>query len=243
MAGIVLSYNEMMDAVGRLLVDLQAIFAGRLLSLVVYGRHAGATPPPPGLPIHTMALVDSVGYSDLEACGRAARGWHQSGLAVPLVIGRHEFQRSLDVFPVEFGAIIDAHRVVFGDNPLAGLSVADEDLRRACEIDVKGHLLHLREAYIERHGDVDAVAKLVRRSAAALRTLTANVARLDGQPSATLDAVLAHMTTALGPAHGRALAAVLAIGESPIPATDSARLFPDYLAAAEALAGYVDAWR
>jgi len=37
-------------------------------------------------------------------------------------------------------------------------------------------------------------------------------------------------------------AAVLALGDTPMAADDAARLFPEYLAAAEALAAYVDAW-
>ena len=96
------------------------------------------------------------------------------------MIGRREFARSLDVFPLEFGAIISSHRVVFGDDPFQGLAVKDQDVRRACEIDVKGHLLHLRESYVESRGELSAVARLVEASAAALRTLAGNVARLDG---------------------------------------------------------------
>ena len=47
----------------------------------------------------------------------------------------------------------------------------------------------------------------------------------------------------LGPVHGRTLATVLALGDTPLAPADAARIFPDYLAAAEALAWYVDAWK
>ena len=96
-------------------------------------------------------------------------------------INRAEFARSLDVFPFEFGAIIDTHTVVYGPDPFDGLQVSDADLRRACEVDLKGHLLHLREAYIERHGELEGIADLVESSAPALRTLVANVVRLDSR--------------------------------------------------------------
>ncbi len=147
-----------MGAVDRLLADLRVIFAARLISLVVYGRHAAGTASP-DLPIHTLALVHDIGFADLEACARQARRWQADGLAVPLMIGRREFARSLDVFPLEFGAIISNHRVVFGDDPFQSLAVKDQDVRRACEIDVKGHLLHLRESYVESHGEMSAVAR------------------------------------------------------------------------------------
>ena len=124
--------------------------------------------------------MDDIGVADLDGLRGQARRWQADGLAVPLMIGRREFARSLDVFPLEFGAIISSHRVVFGDDPFAGLAVKDQDVRRACEIDVKGHLLHLRESYVESHGELTAVARLVEASAGALRTLAGNVARLDG---------------------------------------------------------------
>jgi hypothetical protein len=229
-----------MSPVDRLLADLRVVFGPRLISLVVYGRHAVDEGAPH--PVHTLALVDGLGMHDLEASAHLARGWQAAGLSVPLMVSRHEFARSLDAFPFEFGAIIDAHRVVFGDDPFDGLRVRDEDLRRACEIDVKGHLLHLREAYIESCGDPEAIAALVGASAAALRTLATNVARLDGRPTTPTSSLAAHLSAILGPSHGRTLAGVLGIGEGPAGATDAARLFPDYLAAAEALAAYVDSW-
>ena len=231
-----------MGAVDRLLADLRVIYASRLISLVVYGRHASRTASP-DLPIHTLALVHDIGFADLEACARQARRWQADGLAVPLMIGRREFARSLDVFPLEFGAIISSHRLVFGDDPFQSLSVKDQDVRRACEIDVKGHLLHLRESYVESRGELSAVARIVEASAAALRTLAGNVARLDGQSPASPAALASHLTATLGPVHGRTLATVLALSDTPLAPADAARIFPDYLAAAEALAWYVDAWK
>jgi hypothetical protein len=231
-----------MGAVDRLLADLRVIYAARLISLVVYGRHASGTASP-DLPIHTLALVHDIGFADLEACARQARRWQADGLAVPLMIGRREFARSLDVFPLEFGAIISNHRLVFGDDPFQSLSVKDQDVRRACEIDVKGHLLHLRESYVESRGELSAVARIVEASAAALRTLAGNVARLDGASAVSPAALASHLTKVLGSVHGRTLATVLVLGDTPLTPTDAARLFPAYLAAAEALAWYVDGWK
>ena len=230
-----------MAAVDRLLGDLRAIFGTRLISLVVYGRHASGVAPR-DVPVHTLALVDGLSFADLDACGRVSRRWQQDGLAVPLVINRAEFARSLDVFPVEFGAIIDAHTVIAGPDPFADLSVSAADLRRACEVGLKGHLLHLREAYIERHGELDGIARLVETSAGALRTLVGNVARLDGRPIGSSPELAPYLTGIIGPSHGRALMAVLSLGDTPIGADDAARLFPEYLAATDALAAYVDAW-
>ena len=93
-----------------LVADLRAIFAGRLRSVALYGRHVDSAPPPRGTPVHAIALVSgTIGMDDLEGCARQAPRWTRDGFAIPLVLGEEEFARSLDAFPVEFGAILAQH--------------------------------------------------------------------------------------------------------------------------------------
>lgn len=220
--------------------DLQTICAGRLRAVVVYGAHAGASETGP---IRTLALIERLELADLEGCARRHRAWARQGLATPLLLDAQEFARSLDVFPFEFGAILAHHRVVFGDDPFNGLSVDPKDLRRSCEVEIKGHLLHLREAYMECGGDPEVVAELVHDSAPALRTVLEHVARLDGQTDVSVAALARLVERRLGAAHADALGAVLSLPDTPAGATDGARLFPAYFGAMTALSRYVDAWR
>lgn len=224
---------ETMATPDVLVTDLREIFGERLRCVVAYGD---------GTPVHTLALVEELSVEDLDACARRARRWRADGCAIPLVLGTREFARSLDAFPLEFGAIIAHHRVLYGHDPFEGLEVAPDDLRRACEVEVKGHLLHLREAYMEAGGAPARIAELVEASAPALRTLLENVSRLEGQPRTDAASLTAHVGARLGAEHERAFAGVLASLESPLARGDAARLFPAYLRATEALADYVDGW-
>ena len=218
--------------------DLQAIFALRLHAVVLYGRQA-VGPAAPGTPLHTLVTVSDLTVADLEACAGRARHWRGDGLAIPLVMALGELDRSLDAFPAEFSAIQAGYRVLFGPDPFDGLSVEAADLRRACEVEARGHLLHLREGLIESGGDPAAMASLVEASAPALRALLVNLARLDGMAES---APSAYASARLGDVHGRTLAGVVGFLESPVSATDAARDFARYLAAAEALVSYVDQW-
>jgi hypothetical protein len=223
--------------VETIVADLRAIFALRLNAVVVYGRHAVG--PAPDALLHTLARVTELGMPDLEACARRARAWQKQGLAVPLIVAKDEFARALDAFPLEFGAILAAYRVVHGPDPFEGLAVQPADLRRACEVEARGFLLHLREGFIESEADPPAVARLVTASAPALRTLLVNLARLDGVDDVSPSE---YVQTKLGGAHGRSIAAVVGLVDSPVASVDGARSFNDYLAAAEALVAYVDRW-
>jgi hypothetical protein len=227
----------MASADETVVADLRAIFALRLNAVIVYGRHASG--PAPGAPLHTLARVTELAMADLEACARRAHSWQKNGIAVPLIVAKDEFARALDAFPLEFGAILSAYRVVYGPDPFEGLSVQATDLRHACEVEARGFLLHLREGFIESEGEPSAVSRLVAASAPALRALLVNLASLDGMSDASPSDYVQHK---LGGAHGRSIAAVVGLTESPVASLDAARSFGDYLAAAEALVAYVDRW-
>jgi hypothetical protein len=227
-------------AAAALVTDLRRVFASRLRSLVAYGpRVEGES----DAALTCLALVDSCDVSDLDACAKLAHQWERQGLAIPLILPDHEFRRSLDAFPLEYAEISRAHERVFGLDPFEGVSIASEDLRRACETQVKSHLLHLRESFIETGGRPQAVADLVCTSAPAFAALLRNVARLNGGTSPARADATREGARSAGLADS-IVADVLALDRpSTIPTTDAARLFPQYLAAVEQLARAVDSWR
>jgi hypothetical protein len=221
--------------------DLRAIVADRLRAVVVFGAQASDDPgPAKDEPVRTLVVIEGLGFPDLDACARRMPAWARHGLAAPLVIATDEFARSLDAFPIEFGAILARHTVVAGVSPFDGLSVGVDDLRRACEVQARSHLLHLREGYLEAGGNPAEIHDLVTRSAAPLMALLVNLARIDGLTATTRSALAAFAERAIGPAP--ALGDVLGLAAGDVPSSDTARLYPAYLAAIERLVAYVDRW-
>ena len=153
--------------------DLQRIFGARLQSLVTYGDPADTDG------VHTLALVERLSFEDLTACAPHVSGWQRAGLAVPLLLSRDEFVRTLDVFPIEYGYIIATHALISGDAPFTGMTIRDADLRRACELQTKSHLIHLREGYLESSGQTGRIGGMMAASAPALRALVRNLDRLE----------------------------------------------------------------
>jgi hypothetical protein len=222
---------------GMLVDDLQTIFGARLRAIVSYGDSRESDS------VTCLALVATLDVADLEACARRAQGWHRHGLATPLILPESEFRRSLDAFPLEYSEIIRTHTPVYGADPFDGLAIAPEDLRRACETQVKSHLLHLREEFIETGGRPQAVGELVRESAPAFAALLRSVARLHGGDAGDRDAATREGARLAALPDG-IVGDVLALEHRDrVGSTDPARLFPQYLAALERLAQYVDSWR
>jgi len=227
----------------HIVASLRGIFGDRLRSVVAYGPDdGGRVLSDAAHPLTCLALVRSLTVGDLEACAARAHGWRREGIATPLVLPEEEFRRSFDAFPLEYAEIIRAHEPLLGANPFDGFRIERADLRRACETQIKSHLVHLREGFIEAGGTPRAIADLVTASAAAFGALLRNIAQLNGSSStdratATRDGARAAQLPDSVVRH------MLALEQpSAIASTDAARLFPEYLAAVEQLARYVDQW-
>jgi hypothetical protein len=241
------------DRVALLERGLREIFGHRLQSVVAYdlgsagstrhareGHHQTSQPHEPMT--RTLAVVESLSADDLKRCAERAAGWHDAGLTTPLLLASHEFARSLDVFPLEFGAILADHSVVAGKNPFEGVEVDLADVRRACEVQARSHLLHLREGFVETRGNADALAVLIVESAAPFAALLASIARLEGLSSGNVAEVHRRVERHLALPGGAAEVAQLAHVKE-ISRADAMRLFPTYLDAVERIVTYVDRWR
>src|SRR5580765_8575410 len=127
-----------MSAPDTLAAQLREIFGDRLQMVAAFGADA-----------QTCAVVDSIALADLDKCATL----FVKQRPAPLLMLIDELSRALDAFPLEFNEIISTRRLIAGTDLLAALTVPAEDLRRACEAQARGHLVNLREGYIEAAGE------------------------------------------------------------------------------------------
>lgn len=242
---------EIPAAVRTLERELRGVFGARLQALVIYGeraRHAARHAAAHGhasdetSATRTLAVVDTLTGDDLRACVARVAAWHDAGLATPLLLAAHEFERSLDAFPLEFGAILADHAVVAGENPFATSTVDARDIRRAVEMQARSHLLHLREGYLETRGRGDALSLLITQSAPPFAALLTGIARLEGHESADPAAAARHAERLLHLPGGAIGEVVSLVGGGDLTAAQAEHVFPAYLDAAEKLVAYVDGW-
>ena len=233
------------DAVHALDRDLRGVFGARLQSLSIYGAspHVDAQAHgQDGPPTQTFAIVESLTPEDLRGCAGHVEAWHDAGLATPLLFAERELERSLDAFPLELGAILADHVVVSGGNPFASLAVDAADMRRACEVQARSHLLHLREGFLETRGRADALAVLIVQSAGAFAALVSSIARLEGHTSSDAAAAARHVERILNLPGGPITEVTKLVGVHEITSAEAERLFPSYLDTVDRLVNYVDGW-
>jgi hypothetical protein len=169
---------------------------------------------------------------------------------VPLMLSSDELRRTVDIFPLEYASIIATHTVVLGRPPFDGMTIPPEDLRRACEAQAKSHLIHLREAFLESHGEARSVAALIASSAASLRAILTNIARLPdtaaASPTAAVpsDEVLARVAESrIGISAGLVQDVLSAATTGQVSIADPSALLARYIEAAQRVWEYVDRWR
>lgn len=231
------------QALETLARDLERVFGSRLQSLIAY---EGLTP---NGNLHSLAIVEGLTFRDLAACLPLADGWHRRGLEVPLMLSASELRRTMDIFPLEYAGIIATHTVVRGSSPFDGLEVSTEDRRRGCETQAKGHLIHLREGFLESHGETASIVRLIAASAAPFRALLTHIARLNGEERSRAggatrldDEELARFAEARIRIPAALVREVFAsVGQSSI--ADPTALLARYLDAAQRVWDYVDRWR
>jgi hypothetical protein len=187
-----------------------------------------------------MAVVSTLTPDDLAALVPLVPRWRAAGNSVPLLLTRDELERSLDIFPIEYSAIAASHELVAGIDPFARMAIASADLRRACERQVKSHLIHLREGLLETGGRPSAIATLVESSAAPFRAVLQAVARLHDKQTTDDGALAAFAESTLGLPGGVVRDVLGADSGRPV---DAQSLMPAYLALTEQLWTLVDTWR
>ena len=231
-------------AIDSLARDLDGILGPRLISLVAYPGHQGDGS------VHSCALVQDLAFRDLVACLPLTERWHHRGTSVPLLLSPEELRRTVDIFPLEYTAMMADYTVARGVDPFRGLTIPVEDVRRAVEGLAKSHLIHLREAFLESHGETTRIASLIAASAAPLRALLTQIARLPeagagpadtGTPSDASLATLAELRMGIPASLIRTVLASSAHGHSTI--TDPSHLLGSYIDASRRIWEYVDRWR
>jgi len=226
----------------QLTEQLKQAMPSGLRSVVLYGSAAAGDHIAGQSDYNVLVVADRLGVAELDALAAPARAWARAGYRPPLLFTPEQLAASADSFPIELLDIQRCHRILFGDDPLAGVRVSPEHLRLELERELKAKLLALREGYLLASGKPRRVVELLTSSLSAFLVLFRAALRLyqDDAPMPKLDALqalAAHI--GFGP---EAFLTVQKLKEGSLKprAVSAAALFETYLATVEQVVGAVD---
>jgi predicted nucleotidyltransferase len=160
--------SSVQEGLERFCHQLRAALGEKLISIILYGGVVKGEYVPQSSNVNVIVVLQEVA---LEVLDRAAPIILQAGRdfnLAPLLLSEDDLHRSTDVFPIKFLDIQRHHRVLWGPNVVAGLSIARDHLRWRCEQEIKNLMLRLRQFYLRRMHRSELIESTLTRALSSL---------------------------------------------------------------------------
>ena len=221
---------------------LEAALGGNLVSLLLFGSAARGTHAEGRSDLNLLLIVKDASVTALHAATPLVAEWARGGQPPPLIFAEAEWLGSTDVLPIEIEDMRDAHRVLAGRDPLAGMATRRSDLRTELEHEIRGKVLRLRTEYAAAAADGKALGRLLVHSAGTFFVLFRACLRLGGGAPPADHGALVRETAAAAGLDATAFDWVLAAlaGKPPADLAPYDPIAGKYVDQMEKLADYVD---
>lgn len=160
--------------------DLKLTHGDNLVSVILYGSAAAGDHVPKTSDYNMLIALTKIGPADLRNAHACIREWRKLGNPTPVYFTVSELQNAVDVFPIEFHQMSVAHKVLYGPDVLADLSITDKNLRLQTEYELRSKLLLLRREYIPASVSVDGIKTLMSQSLPSFAALFRAVLIING---------------------------------------------------------------
>ena len=148
-------------AAEKMAKELQDLLGDRLVSVVLHGSAAAGDHAGESSDINLLVVTHALNQADLQNLSRAVVPWVKQGNPPPLFLTQERLKGFVDVFPVEISDLQGNHQVIYGADPLSGLSVSHDHLRVELEHELQGKLLQLKSRFMMTEGKPKQVMKLM----------------------------------------------------------------------------------
>jgi predicted nucleotidyltransferase len=142
-----------------------------LQSVILYGSAASGEFHPEFSNVNLLCVVREASYATLTAVAPTVAWWVRQKRHVPLVLSGEEVRRSADVFSIEFLDMQRRHRVLFGVDVLADLTIPMQFHRAQLEYELREKTILLRERLLLAGTDKKQLWELVMASLSTFVTL------------------------------------------------------------------------
>jgi predicted nucleotidyltransferase len=142
-----------------------------LQSIILFGSAASGEFHPEFSNVNLLCVVREASYASLIAVAPAVEWWTRQKHHVPLLLTGEELERSADVFSIELLDMQQRHRVLFGTDVLAGLTIPMHFHRAQLEYELREKTILLRERLLLAGTDKKQLRELLLASLSTFVTL------------------------------------------------------------------------
>jgi hypothetical protein len=138
-----------------------------------------------------LLLVTAYDAATLTRYAPVHTRWSKEGVITPLFLTDEDIRTSSGLFPLEYLELQEHHRVLGGRDPFVGFHVETGRIGDAVRQGLAGHVVRLRQRFVEGGGADDAVLILLPLAVTSVVPLLRGIQRLHQWPVLTQsDAVI-----------------------------------------------------
>jgi predicted nucleotidyltransferase len=185
---------------GELVSRLKEAAGKNLESVVLYGSAASGTYRPGTSDLNILCTLVTIDVHELQLLAPVVLWWtREEKEPAPLFFLSEELQGSTDVFPVESLDVKRAHRVLFGNDPVADLDIPMNLHRVQVERDLRLLLLRLRQHVLHAGNNEIEYTTILKKTASGAMTLLRHTLLAFGEePPAEAPELFARIAVATG---------------------------------------------
>jgi hypothetical protein len=150
----------------------------RLRCVILFGSYAAGDFVEGVSQYDLLVVAEPLGLVELESLAPVIRPWRKAGNPLPLLFTPTQLAASTDAFAIELLDMQDARRVLYGEDPVAGLKIDLAHVRHHLERELRGKSLLLRDRFVLAAGDDRMIATLLTDSLSTFLTLFRTALRL-----------------------------------------------------------------
>jgi hypothetical protein len=140
---------------------LRQTLTSDLVSVILYGSAAVGDHQENFSDYNILCILTQITPAQLRSSEPVFRWWREQGNPAPLLLTEQEILASADCFAIEFHDIREHHRMLYGKDVVAGLSIANTFYRAQVEHDLRAKLLRLRQKASGILSDNDVLRRLL----------------------------------------------------------------------------------
>ncbi len=177
--------NSLRRKIDEFVRGLEDVYKEGLVSVILYGSAASGEFIDAHSNLNLLVVLKDIGLDNIKRSSGLVNK-HKFEMFMPLFFSREYIVSSTDVFPIEFLDMKENYVLLAGENVLKDISIDLKNLRFQCEHELKLKLIHLRQFFLKRNKDKDALKDMLFKSTNSVIHILRNIIRIKGKAPAYL---------------------------------------------------------
>ena len=190
--------DEVAHILGTFVESTERAFGETLVAVVLYGSAAeGALRP--SSDVNVIVVLEAFDGAAADRLREPLAMAHAAVRLRAMFLLRDEIAAAAEDFSQKFADVLRRRRVLYGDDPFAGLAISRRALLTRLNQVLLNLTLRLRAAYVERGVHEEQLTRVIAEVAGPLRTAAASILDLEGAAATVPREALRIIARGLGP--------------------------------------------